>query len=451
MDAKKATTTVPVLLFRYNILIIVTLVLGLFSTFITYWVSENSVKNFQIQKIQSLALIIDTDRVKSLTGSPDDTNNPAYKRIKEQLMKVRQVNPEIRFLYLMKSEENKIFFLIDSEDPNSADYSAPGDEYDEASEVFKSAFVSAKTGFELYRDRWGYWLSSFSPIVDIESGKNIAVFGVDIDAYSQYFFPIIKVTMLPIIVFSFLLIILLINRRYMLFQIEAMKEKEAILHVLSHEVRTPLTEIRWSCEAVMEEGDFKQDSLVKSSMIQVFTSSIQMIQRINNLEKAIALSDTTKIDLKNINISELINETLNQFVMIAKLREVELINDLSELGKSNQIQADPELLGLALQNILLNQIYYADPKTMVSVSCRIDKIRNRMEIIISGRGKQIPLDEIDLVFAGYHRGVKFSQHTEGTGIGLFLAKEIIVLHHGEIRVSVVDKDTIFTIELGLVG
>jgi hypothetical protein len=60
--------------------------------------------------------------------------------------------------------------------------------------------------------------------------------GADIDAYSQYFLPIIRSALLPVVAFSFLLLVCGANAEYMLFQIEAMEEKGAILHVISHEV-----------------------------------------------------------------------------------------------------------------------------------------------------------------------------------------------------------------------
>ena len=79
----------------YNILMTVTLIVGLISTVITILVSESSVRNFQIQKIQSLALIIDPQRIGSLPGTPEDINDPIYQSYKNRFVRVRQANHEI--------------------------------------------------------------------------------------------------------------------------------------------------------------------------------------------------------------------------------------------------------------------------------------------------------------------------------------------------------------------
>jgi len=447
MPGEKSESPAEVLRFRYSILMAVTLILGLTSTVITVLVSESGVRNFQKQKIESLALILNTQRIKSLRGTPEDISDPVYQDLKARLMRVRQVNPEIRFLYLMQATGKGIIFLIDSEDPNSDDYSAPGDVYDEASEVFQSAFGSNITGFELDRDRWGFWLSSFAPVVDFPGGEIIAVLGADIDAYSEYFYPIIRAALLPVTAFAFLLMVLWINRKYMLYQTEALEEKSSILHIISHEVRTPLTEIRWACESAMAESDFGQNPVIKNALTQVFKSSVQMIQRINNLEKASTISESKNISKQAVNIEELIKKSADQFKKVANLGGVELILDLSGGQIPGEVQGDPEALGLAMQNVLLNLIYYADANTSVTVSGRIDQEKNVLEIDFSGQGKPISVEEINMVFAGYHRGSKFSDHTEGTGIGLFMAKKIVVMHKGDIKVSVDGNKTIFRIRL----
>ena len=447
MSGSTASNSTKLLQLRYNVLMAITLILGISSTVITVLASEASVRNFQIQKIQSLALIIDPQRIESLTGTGEDVNNPTYQSYKDRLVRVRQANPEIRFLYLMRLQNDQLVFLLDSEEPGSPDYSAPGDTYDEASELFKSAFLTGKTGFELDRDRWGFWMSSFAPVMNFQSGSLTAVLGADIDAYSQYFFPITRAAMLPILAFSSLILVLLINRKYMLFQTKVLEDKETILHVISHEVRTPLTKIRWASESIMEEKVFEQDVSVKSAITEIFISSIQMIQRIHNLEKATNLSDKSKIDTKAVNIGELITQSLDQFTNIAKLENVELVKDLSGIEGISQVQADSELLGLALQNIFLNMIFYADPNTKVSINSQLIKDSHQVEIVCSGWGKQMTEEELDLVFAGYPNGLKFSSHTEKTGIGLFLAKKIVSLHHGDIKIAVNDKNTVFTIGL----
>ncbi|MFB3918976.1 MAG: PAS domain S-box protein [Candidatus Velamenicoccus archaeovorus] len=127
---------------------------------------------------------IDPWRILRLKGSEADLVSPDYQRLKEQLSLARFSNPECRFTYLMgRRPDGQVFFFLDSEPPNSKDYSPPGQIYTEISRPMRDVFV---TGKEVVAgpasDRWGRWVSAAVPIADPETGKIIAVLGVDIAA-----------------------------------------------------------------------------------------------------------------------------------------------------------------------------------------------------------------------------------------------------------------------------
>ncbi len=127
---------------------------------------------------------IDPWRILRLSGSEADLVSPDYQRLKEQLSLARFSNPECRFTYLMgRRPDGQVFFFVDSEPPSSKDYSPPGQIYTEISRPMQDVFV---TGKEVVvgpaSDRWGRWVSAAVPIVHPETGKIIAVLGVDIAA-----------------------------------------------------------------------------------------------------------------------------------------------------------------------------------------------------------------------------------------------------------------------------
>ncbi len=122
--------------------------------------------------------------LKGLNGTDADLVSPDYLAIKEQLIQVQSTDPMIRFIYLLgQRPDGRVFFLVDSEPPDSGDYSPPGQEYPEASAVLLNAFASGKETTEgPLNDRWGTWVSGLVPIQDSRTGKVIAVLGTDIDA-----------------------------------------------------------------------------------------------------------------------------------------------------------------------------------------------------------------------------------------------------------------------------
>jgi len=127
---------------------------------------------------------IDPSAVEALSGSPADLRNPAYVSLKDRLVRLRESDPSIRFMYLIGRHPNgEFFFYGDSEPPDSADYSPPGQAYPEAPVLIRDAFGadSALVGGP-DSDRWGTWVSSVIPVNDPATGAMVALYGMDIDA-----------------------------------------------------------------------------------------------------------------------------------------------------------------------------------------------------------------------------------------------------------------------------
>lgn len=136
---------------------------------------------------EMVAQALDSKNVAALTGTPADLASPDYQRLKEQFTLIRKANPKCRFLYLMgRKPDGKIFFYVDSEDPESPDYSPPGQLYGEASDddyrVFNTGAENVDTA--PYKDRWGVWITAEVPVYQPDTHEMLAVFGMDFNASS---------------------------------------------------------------------------------------------------------------------------------------------------------------------------------------------------------------------------------------------------------------------------
>jgi len=127
---------------------------------------------------------IPSGNLQRLNGSESDLASQEYLAVKEELIRVRHADPQIRFSYVLGQRPDKtIFFIVDSEPPWSEDYSAPGDPYPEASATLLDVFLSGDETTEgPLTDRWGTWVSGIVPLTDATTGNVIAVFGTDVDA-----------------------------------------------------------------------------------------------------------------------------------------------------------------------------------------------------------------------------------------------------------------------------
>jgi diguanylate cyclase (GGDEF)-like protein/PAS domain S-box-containing protein len=141
------------------------------------------------ERVQSLArtaaATLESANVASLSGSPADIGTPAFDAVRAELRRVRDVNPDFRFVYLMRpapAHPGRMAFIADAESPESPDYSAPGDVYDGSGEVLGGVFRTGIAQVEPpTQDEWGTWVTAIAPVRD-GAGKTVAVLGMDVDA-----------------------------------------------------------------------------------------------------------------------------------------------------------------------------------------------------------------------------------------------------------------------------
>lgn len=192
------------------ILLVTVLIFSFFYIRHTWIKTEREQIEGILQTARSISAALPVEDVKALDVVPEDIEKEQYQSIKQTLMSIIKVNPEARFAYLYTEKEGKIYFAVDSEPVDSEDYSPPGQEYSEAQEQDKQPF---RDGKELLTpqmtDRWGTWTSALIPVKDEQTGKTIAVFGMDFNAQSWNRNLVIKVIQSSLVVFTVLLLALM--------------------------------------------------------------------------------------------------------------------------------------------------------------------------------------------------------------------------------------------------
>jgi len=181
----------------------------MYATYLGFYM-HNAIKQNLLMRVSTIAQFIAAEDIRALSGSERDLENPAYLHIKDRLMALRAVNPDTRFIYLNGAKNGKVFFYADSENPQSADYSPPGQQYEEASHLVRELFVTKKEGFEVAGDRWGVWASAMVPIIDPASGDVVALLGIDVSA--RDYLRDILVYILSALLFTALILVLFISQ-----------------------------------------------------------------------------------------------------------------------------------------------------------------------------------------------------------------------------------------------
>jgi diguanylate cyclase (GGDEF)-like protein/PAS domain S-box-containing protein len=145
----------------------------------------NRLERVRVQSLaRTAAATLESTRIANLRGSKADIGTPGFDAVRDELRRVRDVNPDFRFVYLMRpAAGGKVMaFLADAESPESPDYSAPGDLYDGPSLELWQVYRSGQPQVQPpYRDRWGYWVTSIAPVRDA-TGRIVAILGMDVRA-----------------------------------------------------------------------------------------------------------------------------------------------------------------------------------------------------------------------------------------------------------------------------
>ncbi len=199
---------------------------------------------------------------------------------------------------------------------------------------------------------------------------------------------------------------------------------------ISHEIRTPLTLIKGQIE---ELKTFYASEPQLEEIEQKLNRQVNQIKSMVDdvLDSAKMKSSDFELNLKQINLSELINSTYMSFETNFKLKNI--VFELVTSDKNYKIQADSNYLKRAINNLVVNALKYTDKGGKVS----IELIQNENDLIISicDNGIGIGKEDIDKICNQFYQVDNDINRSGGSGIGLSFTKEIIELHRGKLKIK----------------
>lgn len=140
-------------------------------------------ENGIMSRVKLMAAAVQPSDIKPLDWNDSDLNKNAYNNIKQLLADFKRSNKDFRFIYIIGIKKDKAYMLVDSETPDTANYSPPGQHYAEMDNEEKSLVLAHREFISgPLPDRWGIWISAFVPLRGFEKADVPVAIGADIDA-----------------------------------------------------------------------------------------------------------------------------------------------------------------------------------------------------------------------------------------------------------------------------
>ncbi|MBN2100577.1 HAMP domain-containing histidine kinase [Candidatus Dojkabacteria bacterium] len=211
---------------------------------------------------------------------------------------------------------------------------------------------------------------------------------------------------------------------------KSFRTQENFIQDAAHELRTPIAATKATLQVFKNKKDPTKDEY--KQLVETVESLNSQLVRLNEALLFLNRKGPDRGKFIKININELLEEVLESLSSISKTENVSI--QFNPKGKK-KVNANPEKLARALQNIVENAIKYSKKDKGKVTITTADKDKS-IEITIKDNGIGIPKKDLPNIFDRFYRGANVHDRSaDGSGLGLSIVKKIVEDHSGEISVS----------------
>jgi two-component system, OmpR family, sensor histidine kinase KdpD len=218
--------------------------------------------------------------------------------------------------------------------------------------------------------------------------------------------------------------------------------RSAVLDALAHEFKTPLATILAAAGGIREAGPLIPEQLQMAEMVETeaarlggLTSRLLRMARLDREE--------VKPRMELVDVGSVVAQLVQQYARRSADRQI----CFTPSGPV-EAQADPELLRLALSQLLDNACKYSQPGSVVTV--QVEKYPEDIAIRVSNNGSSITTPDQWRIFDRFYRGMDATHLAPGSGLGLYVARKIATAHGGRLDLEaqvVTDGDVTFRLTI----
>jgi signal transduction histidine kinase len=225
--------------------------------------------------------------------------------------------------------------------------------------------------------------------------------------------------------------------------------KSDFISIVAHQLRTPLSAVKWAVGMVMD-GDAGKVNIEQTNFLRKgYESNQRMIALVNDMLNVSRIEEGRYgFVFTKISFQEVLNNVIASVEGLLATKHLKISVDKPE--KMPELYLDKEKMGLAFQNILDNAIKYTSDYGDIKIALKL--IPDFLEVRVKDSGIGIPDADKNRIFSKFFRSANVvKMETEGSGLGLFIVKNIIEKHGGKISLASIEgqgTEVVFTLPLG---
>ncbi len=225
--------------------------------------------------------------------------------------------------------------------------------------------------------------------------------------------------------------------------------KTEFIALAAHQLRTPLSALKWYSEALLEHHVGGVNAKQMEYLLQLHTSNERMVTLIDALLCVSRLElGSFKVRPEPVDIVAVVKQHIHEVSSLYKEKNLKISETYNNLPPVAVL--DAKLVGMVIQNIITNAMIYTSPGGTIDVTVSVDKTqKGHLQFMVADTGIGIPKEQQSRIFEKLFRAdnaMALSQ--DGTGLGLYIAKNIVTLLGGSIAfTSKLNKGTTFVVSI----
>jgi len=272
-------------------------------------------------------------------------------------------------------------------------------------------------------------ISSLSSLVAILGEKLSPVYKKELEITENL---ILEISVLPIISLAGEKIGTLVLLRNITREKIVEKLKTEFVTISAHQLRTPLSAIKWTIRMLLDGDVGKLTDEQTEFLKKAYQSNERMVNLVNDLLNVTRIEEGRYLyNPEELDMIELIEKTIIPLKEIAERKNLKF-EFLKPKEKEIKVRVDKEKISLAISNLVDNAINYTK-EGKISIQFEYDSKDKQVKFSVKDTGIGISEEQQKRLFSKFFRGINaIKAETEGTGLGLFIAKNIIEAHGGRI-------------------